>query len=511
MRGCKMKGWKFLMKKEGCEQRGVQLAALLLGGLMLSTAGAVSLDDCVEAALQQNPGLQGTVHRIAAARAAADQARSAYYPVLSLSGNYSRTDNPSQAFMMALNQRGLDMTDPALNVSDPADTDNLRLSSSARYRLYDGGQRRAAHRMTQLSVDAEQRAADVFRNQLIYQVMDGYYRALQARDVVLVRRETLESMQENLRVAQERFDAGSALITDVLNLDVQVEQAREEWIRAKHGLELAVHALNTAIGTEMATAANLAAPEESEVGGRKSEVGEARLSAEHPELMAARAMLDIREQGVRKSRRAYAPTLNAYGSVDWDSDVSSDLEQSYLVGVVAEWDLFDGFRRRNELGAARAQRAEARADYQQIRNELQLGLRQALIRKQEAQERIAVTEAGKTSATRALEITRDRYQQGAATLSDLLTAQTGLTAMQTRNRAAFYDYLTALANVKRAQGQLIHVEGSCKTPRRRGAPPSRTSHLSPHPPGRAELRETEANPTPPSWPFQGRFCKSLID
>ena len=479
MRGCKMKGWKFLMKKEGCGQRGVQLAALLLGGLMLSTAGAVSLDDCVEAALQQNPGLQGTVHRIAAARAAADQARSAYYPVLSLSGNYSRTDNPSQAFMMALNQRGLDMTDPALNVSDPADTDNLRLSSRARYRLYDGGQRRAAHRMTQLSVDAEQRAADVFRNQLIYQVMDGYYRALQARDVVLVRRETLESMQENLRVAQERFDAGSALITDVLNLDVQVEQAREEWIRAKHGLELAVHALNTAIGTEMATAANLAAPEESEgggqeseiggrksevggrkseVGGPKSEVGEATLSAEHPELMAARAMLDIREQGVRKSRRAYAPTLNAYGSVDWDSDVSSDLEQSYLVGVVAEWDLFDGFRRRSELGAARAQRAEAHTDYQQIRNELQLGLRQALIRKQEAQERITVTEAGKTSATRALEVTRDRYQQGAATLSDLLTAQTGLTAMQTRNRAAFYDYLTALANVKRAQGQLIHVD-----------------------------------------------------
>jgi hypothetical protein len=37
----------------------------------------------------------------------------------------------------------------------------------------------------------------------------------------------------------------------------------------------------------------------------------------------------------------------------------------------------------------------------------------------------------------------------------LLTAQVGLTASQSRDVAAYYDYLTALSNLERAQGRLV--------------------------------------------------------
>ena len=59
------------------------------------------------------------------------------------------------------------------------------------------------------------------------------------------------------------------------------------------------------------------------------------------------------------------------------------------------------------------------------------------------------------NAEESLRITQQRYQQGAANLPELLTAQTGLTGTRTRNVAAQYDCLTALSNLERARGQLV--------------------------------------------------------
>ncbi len=68
----------------------------------------------------------------------------------------------------------------------------------------------------------------------------GYYSVLQAQAFVLVQEESLTSLEENLRVARERFNTGSAVKTDVLNLEVKLAQAREDVIRASNGLQLAI-------------------------------------------------------------------------------------------------------------------------------------------------------------------------------------------------------------------------------------------------------------------------------
>lgn len=426
----------------------IRLAPMLMAGMV----HAVTMDEAVEAALEHSPGLQAARHRVEAARSAATQAEAAYYPTVFLSGNISRTDNPTHAFMTTLNQRALEISDPTMDFNDPDDADNLRLTAGMRYRLYDGGQRRATQNMMHLGVEAKHHATEAFQNTLIYLVKEGYYHALKTRDFVAVREETVTSLEESLRVARERFEAGSAVITDVLNLEVQVAQAREELIRAKHNFEMAISTLNTAIGTELLSMDRLTSPDDEP---SRPSADPVQLS-DHPQLSAAAAMLDIRRQDVRRARGAYAPTLNAFGTLDWDSDVTSDFERSYMVGVMAEWEIFDGFRKRGALRESRSRRAETEATYEQVRNDLSLDLRQAHTRAIDAYERLAVTRTSKESAEKALAITREQYEQGAATLSDLLTAQSGLTATQTRQTAAYYDYLTALANRDRAQGHLIH-------------------------------------------------------
>jgi outer membrane protein len=425
----------------------------LFSVFLSSPALAVTLEDCIETALTDNPDAQAAAQRVESARAAIREAESVYYPQLTLAGTYARTDNAGQAMFMALNQRSLDMAAPGFDINNPGDTENLRASVGAKMRLLDGGQRSLYRDMAKLGNDASKSQKEAILNELIYQVTRGYYGILQAQAFVKVQEETVASLEENLRVANERFKAGSAVQTDVLNLEVKLAQAREDLIRAQNGAQLAIAALNTAIGQDLVPQGPLAEKEQTDLTPPPA-AQDADALEDRPELKAARLNTRIQENAWRRSKRDYFPTVSAFGSVDWDSDVSSDFEQSYFAGAVAEWEFFTGFRRGASTHSAKANYEAAKAQERKARDNLKLDLTQAQLAIKEAWERRDVASRSVASAEEALRITQERYKQGAADITELLTAQVGLTATRTRNVAAYYDYLTAQANLKRAQGVL---------------------------------------------------------
>jgi outer membrane protein len=431
-----------------------RMVSVFLSAVLLSSSAlAVTLEECIETALKDNPDAQAAALRVESARAAIREAESAYYPQLTLSSAYARTDNAGQAMFMALNQRSLNMTAPGFDINNPGDTENLRASVGAKMRLLDGGQRSLYRDMARLGADASRSQEEAIRNELIYQVTRGYYGVLQAQAFVKVQEETAGSLEENLRVANERFKAGSVVQTDVLNLEVKLAQAREDLIRAQNGAELAIAALNTAIGQDLIPQGPLAEKERTDLAPPPAAL-DADALEDRPELRAARLNTRIQEDAWKKSKRDYFPTVSAFGSVDWDSEVSTDFEQSYFAGAVAEWEFFTGFRRGASTASAKANYEAAKAQERKARDNLRLDLTQAQLAIKEAWERRDVASRSVTSAEEALRITQERYKQGAADITELLTAQVGLTATRTRNVAAYYDYLTAQANLKRAQGIL---------------------------------------------------------
>jgi outer membrane protein TolC len=122
---------------------------------------------------------------------------------------------------------------------------------------------------------------------------------------------------------------------------------------------------------------------------------------------------------------------------------------------MAEWEFFDGYQQRNKARAARAEWQTAQNEIHKARNDLRLDLHQAYLKAMDAWERLEVSEKSIQSASEALRITSELYKQGVAEITELLTAQVGLTAQKTRSVAAYYDYLTALSNYDRARGLVV--------------------------------------------------------
>ena len=432
--------------------RPIRLAAAA-AILAVPAARAVTLDDAVRTALGNSPTLQAAESRIDSAQAMLRQAKSYYYPSIGLAATYALSDNPPQAFMMTLNQRSLNMQDPAFDPNNPDDTDNLRGSVVAQWRLFDR-QRDAGRNMARYGAAASAEAFAAARNQLVHEVTRGFYGVLQAQAFAAVQEKAVQSIAESLRIAQERFAAGGAVKTDVLNLETQLAQANEDLIKARNGAQLALAALNAAIGADVVTAENIEAPGQAALDAPPPECKEPAAFENRPEMRAARLMRQIKEQDLKKAQGGYAPTVSAFGSLDADSGNASDFENSYMAGVMAEINIFDGARTRAAVQAARAELETAQADEEKARLNLRLDLQQAFLGTQEAWERLDVTRKSLETAEEARRIVQEQYQQGAADIAILLQTQVGVTAMQTRFAAAQYDYLTALSNLKRAKGEL---------------------------------------------------------
>ena len=424
-----------------------------LGAAAQAGTNVLTLDQCIDTGLTRAPDIKAASSRLAAARSAVKSAESAYYPWVSVSSALMQSDNPPQAFMMTLNQRTLDMRSPAFDPNQPDDTANLRATVGAQYRLFDGGRRGLDHDMAKLGASAAGAGLDAVRNELVHQITRAYYGAMKAKTFISVMEESAKTAEESLRIARERYQAGAALETDVLNLEVQQSQSGEDLVRARNGLLMAVAALNAAVGSDLATPDNIIV-EDRELPPVPVEGDLAGAVENRPEFKAMRQMAALRQKALGKARREYSPTISLFGSSDWDSDVSAEFEQSYTVGVMAELNIFDGFRTRSAIKEARAQADAALADQEKVFNQLKLDLVQAGIEVKDAAERAAVTRKGVISAERALQITRDRYQNGAAVVVDLVMAQTGLTAMRARDTAAHYDCRVALSNLTRARGEL---------------------------------------------------------
>ena len=425
--------------------------AMAWGAACTLAVAQPTLDQCVAVALRANPDIRSASARLDAARAAIREASSAYYPQLGLAGSWTRTDNPPQAFFMALNQRRASLQ---TDFNNPADIENARGSVVAQWRVYDSGRRDADRQVAKMGSLAASYTLETVRNDLVYQVTKAYYGTLLARDFVAVQEEAVKTLSESLRVAGERFKAGSALKTDVLNLEVSLSQSQEELIRAKNGLQLAIASLNTAIGENLLRSSDV--PDMTDKSSNDSSVTPTASPIEsRPEWGAVQAQIKMAEAMTTRARRDYLPTVNAFGSVDWDSEPFNGAERSYIAGAAVELNIFDGFRNRAGLARASAESVSAQAQADKLKNMLILDLTQSRLNEQEARERVEVAGKSLSSAEEALRITQERYKQGAADITELMTAQVGLTATRTRQVAARYDSLLSQANVSRAAGQLV--------------------------------------------------------
>jgi outer membrane protein TolC len=424
-------------------------AAILIAGLGTIAAAAAepwTLDRALGFAQTNSPDARIALQRVAAAQAGIEQANSAVWPKLSLQSSYMRTDSPMMSFGNILNQRSYS---PGINFNDVPATDDMNVRGVLTMPLYTGGKIAAEKHAAKAGSAAARQDAEAIRQTLAGEVARAFFTVQKTRQFIAAAQAAITSYETNTALARKRFDAGSALRADVLDLEVRLAQAQEDLIRARNAKALAQRALQNLLGLEEKefsvadTAPALTAPAAGTLANR-------------PESVAAAERARAAEAQVRSAKSGYIPRVNAFGSLDYDYGwVMNGDGKSYTGGVMLQWDLWDGRLTRAKVSEARSNLESAREQERKVRLAVSLEAEQARLDLEQAQQRLQVGEKTVAQAEESLSLTGRRFAEGAALATQLIDAQTALTAARVRRADALADVQIATAALRKALGLSI--------------------------------------------------------
>ena len=409
--------------------------------LAVGAAEPWTLDHALDYALAHNPDAQIAQQRIALAQAGLEQANSAFWPRLQVQSSYSRTDNPMLAFGSILNQRSYRSS---LNFNDVPEMDNLNARGIVTVPLYAGGRSIAGRQAAKANSEAAKQDAAAVHNALGFEVSRAFHTVLKTRQFILAAEAAVRSFETNLVVAGKRLENGTLLKSDALDIEVRLAQAREDLVRARNAESLAERAMRNLLGIEAGefTVAD-AAPAVSapSLGGLE----------QRPELAAARQREAAAQAQVRGAKSGYQPRISAFGSLDYDyGTVTGGDGRSYTAGVMAQWDLWDGFSTRSKVREAKANLESAHEEQRKLRLALDLEVERARLDLKAADERLTVSSKTVEQAAESATLTRNRFMQGLALSSQLIDSETALVAARVRRAEAESDQRIAIAALRKS-------------------------------------------------------------
>ncbi len=417
--------------------------------------GGLTLQQAIDMAFEKNPSLQAAAERYGVAQAKVEEAVSAFYPRVTARVAYNYTDNPAEAFSYIVAQRRFTAQD-IYNINQPGWVENFRPEVYGTWSLFRGGQDYYRKKAAELGLEQAELERSALHNHLASAVTSAYFAlAISPRQVQVAQR-SIESVESELAQARTRYDEGTGLKSDVLSLEVRLAEARESEVKASNSIELAHSGLVTLLGgndgkpVELADSDN--APPESAPQDVAKVLQEAK--AQRPEVQAAERLVEMRRSELDSERGARLPRINAFAAYGQNSRTPSfaTSRQNTSIGINAELDLFVGGAVTARIEAAERRVAEAEAERERNRLDIENEVRQAHISLKEAIQRLNVSQAALRSAEEALRLVHEQYRGGTSTVTRYLEAETARADAHTRALAARYQAFVAEANLKKATG-----------------------------------------------------------
>jgi TolC family type I secretion outer membrane protein len=392
----------------------------------------LTLDRCVEIGLRQSPAIKASEAAFNAAGARVGQARSAYYPQISLAGSYT-------AFSP--------YTDPT-NESQ----DLYQGTATLNQTLFDFGRTPSQVAIERLNFDAAGQDHSSVTSQVAYNVKQAYYLLLQAeknRDVAV---ETVQLTEDQLAQAKGFFDAGVKSKYDVTSAEVNVSTAKLALIRAENAVRIARVTLNNAMGVPDAPEFTIADTLDFRPGVFTLSDAIARAYEHRPDLRALQTRREASKESVSLARAGHYPTLTGTASYLRADSAYPPERSGWSAGVTLSVPLFSGFLTNNQVREAKENLYAAQANEETFRQSVLLEVQQAYLSLREAEDSVGVAKLTVQQAQENYDIANGRYNAGVGSPLDVTNALVGLSNAKT-------NYIAALANYKIAEAALLKAMG----------------------------------------------------
>jgi outer membrane protein len=434
----------------------ITIAAIGAAGSLLSAQAPLTLDQALQDALAHNAGIRAVRAGVSEADAHVDEARSSWFPRVSVAESWQRGDQPVFVFSSLLSARQFGPQNFAIDaLNHPTAIGFYRTSIALEQLIFDAG-RQAAVNGAHYRRDIAQFSSDEASAALILATVHTYGRTVTAEAAQRAAEAALDAGREDLTLTTQRRDTGVASDADVLALIAHVADLQQRAIQQRGEAAVSRAELNRLMGAPIGREYQLAPPPYANgIALAATSVEDLLAEAERsrPELRRAAAGQQLAEAERDGARAALIPRVAGQAAFDISGTQFSDRTSAWLIGAEVRWNLSLGGAEAARLRAATDARSRAEAEAEDRRATVQVEVVTALRRLQAANARRSAGLAAVDQARESQRITRDRFEAGLATVTDVLRASSAVVDAESQRISAAVDAMVSEATLRRALGR----------------------------------------------------------
>lgn len=352
-------------------------------------------------------------------------------------------------FLPSLSASGTFTTD--FRRSGDADLWGFTLQPQIEQLLYGGGAVRAAYRQAQAEYEYSLSGQEQTRLDMRYAADYAYWTISAMKLYVAATDEYVGFISALYRVVEERFREGYVAKSDMLQVEARLSEARYSQIAMKNNYEIALNRFNNLLGIE--------GTEEVELTNtildtitmpRRVTVDE--MFSRRPDIRMAELSIRATEQGVNVARAQYNPRLTAGVRGSWQTYSPNTSAKTYLDGAVVvglNVPIFHWGERRQAVNVAQTAVRTAENNMEQLR-------RDAAHEEADGWSAMTSSYSQMQSSLRNVEIASENlsistysYNEGQATVLDVLQAQISWIQIYSNAITARFNYAVAVSEYMR--------------------------------------------------------------
>lgn len=411
----------------------------------------LDLEETIQRALLTNPSVKIAEYNRKAAKADYSAAKSARGISISLNHDSGRGGYADYA-MRSVNG-GTEILTKGIGNSHSN-------SITASLPIFTGGELQGQIGQAKANYRSMLSAEEQAYNEMKETATTGYFNMLNATNMKALRQESVDRLQAHLDNVIAQYNVGIVARADVLRSEVELANAKQDYITASNEYDVAEATLNNIIGTPLNTTLKLKDSLQYVPYDNDMAYCLAYSEQHRPELKQAEYAIDSAEAALVVARSGHMPKVYANASNNWGgngSDWPGDDDENWSVGVTASMNVFDSGVTWSKIHAAQENLAKAKESQRQIKDNVELEVRTDYLNLREAEKRITTTQVAVASAEEDYHIAVVRYQAGVGTNIDVMDAQEALTQAKTNYYQALYNYNTSKAALNTSMGVGVPV------------------------------------------------------
>jgi outer membrane protein len=390
----------------------------------------INLGRCIEIALKRHPQIVASQKNLDVGLSKVGQSKAGYYPQIKWSTGLSRNASPLKS----------------------APYNEYSSSVSLSQNIFDFNKKDTKVDIETLNLEATRADLNDVLLKITLGVKQAYYELLRAKHARDINAETVKQFEQHLETAKGLFEVGAKPKFDVTKAEVDLSNARINFLKAENAVSLAAATLNNAIGMPTAPPYDL----EDDVAYQKKSIDLAEslknAYTNRPDLQSMILKREGAQRSVELAKKDYYPVLSGNAGYGW-SGQDYPLDPGWNIGASLDFNLFNGFSTRYQIDEALANLEVVRSNEDNLRQIIQLEVEQSYYNLQDAEKRISVAEITVRQAEENLDLAQGRYAAGVGNPLEVTDGLVVLGNAKTALSGAFYDYKIAEANIAKALGE----------------------------------------------------------